>query len=464
MLSSQTAVHRFSVMEIEGVSNIEQHRDHKRTDHNMSLLLKYLHRRSEKKWANRVALAQTTADLWKLFERRVPPVVREYFRGAADDEITLKGNVRAFQQSMTTARGALKFDSLDIRTKVVNQELQVPWFVAPVGSLRSLWPKAEVIASRVAGETGTVCCLSTLTGTRMEEVAAVSPGKCWFQLYLCGGREVAMRGIHRAKQAGFSGLILTIDTAVSGNRAVHARMRPTAALQSFAGLSLLQRLRLLQEKLRLSPQMLTHLSWLLSYWADGGMMQFVNIEIDDKGTPMAYADIGSQLSSSAVTWNDLGWIKGAWGDKPLIVKGVHNAEDAKRAEDSGASAVVWSNHGGRQEDRVPPTLHIIAEEMPKMAGSKMDFVMDGGIRNGKDVLIALSHGVKAVGLGRVSVAGLGAGGYVGMKRAFELIRTEFERSMRLVGVQSVEEIRENGRELRRQNLLDGNSCLPDFVF
>ena len=298
----------------------------------------------------------------------------------------------------------------------------------------------------------------------MEEVVAASTGKCWFQLYLCGGREVATRGIHRAKQAGFSGLILTIDTAVAGNRVVHTRMRPTAALQSFKGLSLGQRLGLLREQLRLSPQMLTHLSWLFSYWADGGLMQFVNIHMDEKGNPMPFTDIGTQLAASAVTWDDLVWIKEAWGDGPLIVKGVHNAEDARRAEDSGASAVIWSNHGGRQEDRVPPTLHIVAEEMPKMARSKMDFMMDGGVRNGKDVLIALSYGVKAVGLGRAYVAGLGAGGYAGMKRTFEIICAEFERSMRLVGVRSIDEIREHGAAIRRRNLLIGDSCLPEFVF
>jgi L-lactate dehydrogenase (cytochrome) len=428
------------------------------------MLLEYLHRRNEKKWATRVADAQTTADLWKLFARRVPPIVGEYFRGAADNEITLRANVQAFQQAMTTARGALKFNSLDLGTTVANHELRVPWFIAPVGSLRSIWPKAETIAAKVAGECGTVCALSTLTGTPMEEVAAASAGKCWFQLYLCGGREVATRGIHRAKRAGFTGLILTIDTAVAGNRAVHARMRPTAALQSFKGLRFGQRLGVLRERLRLLPQMLTHLSWLFSYWADGGMMQFVNVQMDDKGTPMPYTDIGTQLATSAVTWDDLGWIKEAWGDRPLIVKGVHNADDAKRAEDCGASAVIWSNHGGRQEDRVPPTLHMVAEEMPKMGRSKMDFMMDGGIRNGKDILIALSYGVKAVGLGRAYVAGLGAGGYAGMRRAIEILRAELERSMRLVGVRSVGEIREQGSAIRRQNLLNGDSWLPDFIF
>jgi L-lactate dehydrogenase (cytochrome) len=430
----------------------------------MKTLLDYIDRRSEKKCTRRVAEAQTTADLWMLFDQRVPTIVGEYFRGGADSEITLRGNVVAFQQAMTTAWGAIKIDSLDLHTTVANLEMAVPWFVAPVGSLRTLWPKAEAIAAKVAGEFGTVMALSTLTGTPMEEVRAASSGNCWFQLYLCGGRDVATRGIERAKRAGFSGLILTIDTGVAGNRAAHAKMRPSAALGSFNGLTIAQRSALLHAKLKLLPQMLTHASWLCSHWADGGMMQFVNIEMDSHGTPMPYADIGTQLAASAVTWKDIGWIKAAWGDGPLIVKGVHNADDAKRAEDSGASAVIWSNHGGRQEDRVPPTLHMVAEEMPKMAHSKLDFMMDGGIRNGKDVLIALSYGLKAVGLGRVCVAGLGAGGYVGMRRAFEIIHSELERCMRLVGVRSVDEIRERGTEIRRNNLLITAACLPKFVF
>lgn len=430
----------------------------------MKPLLQFLHRRSETKWATRVADAQTTDDLWRLFNQRVPRVVGEYFRGGADGEITLRGNVRAFQQAMTTAMGAIKFDTLDLRTTVVDHQLDVPWFIAPVGSLRTLWPKAENLAAQVAGEFGTIMALSTLTGTPMEEVRRSSKGSCWFQLYLCGGREVAERGILRAKSAGFSALILTVDTGVAGNRVAHARMKPTAALGSYRGLSIRQRIALLRAQLQVAPQMATHLSWLLSHWSDGGMMEFVNVQMDEQGTPMPYADIGKQLGASAVTWNDLRWIKELWGDAPLIVKGIHNAEDAKRAEENGASAIIWSNHGGRQEDRVPPTLHIVAQEMPKMGGSGLDFMMDGGVRNGKDVLLALSYGLRAVGLGRVTAAGLGAGGYAGMRRAFEIIDSEFQRSMRLVGVRTVEEIRERGAELRRESLLVGDDHLPKFVF
>lgn len=408
--------------------------------------------------------ALTTNDLWQLMERRVPPIVSEYFRGAADAEITRRGNVRAFQQAVTTAHGALSFPSLDMSTQLMGHELAVPWFIAPVGSLRTLYPMADAIASRVAGEFGTVMAQSTLSGTPMEDVTAASKGDCWFQLYLCGGRDTAIRGIERAKKAGFTALILTIDTGVSGLRAGHAYMKPLEVNKSFKGLSIAEMIELAARKLSVAPQMITRLPWLLSHWQDGGMMQFVNV-IDEHGDTMPYTDIGSQLAASAVTWDDLKWIKEAWGDdKPLIVKGVHCAYDARKAEEMGASGVVWSNHGGRQQDRVPPVLHIVAEEMPKVGDTQLDFMMDGGIRNGTDILIALSYGLKGVGIGRVTAAGLGAGGYEGLTRAFEILKSDLDRAMRLVGVQTVAEIRERGAELRRENQLLGDGHLPPIIF
>lgn len=412
----------------------------------------------------KIADALTTEDLWKLMLGRVPPIVSEYFRGGADSETTMRANVRAFQQSQTTAYGALKFPNLDMSTTVVGQRLDVPWFISPVGSLRSLYPKADAVASRVAGEYGTVMALSTLSGTSLEEVSAASKGTCWFQLYLCGGRETALRGIARAKKAGFKGLILTMDTGVSGMRAMHARMKPMEAVAPFKGLGLMEMIELALRKISLAPQMLPRLPWLIRHFRDGGLIQFVNV-IDEKGEPMPYTDIGTQLAASAVTWDDLKWIKEAWGNEhPLIVKGIHCAYDARKAEEMGATGVVWSNHGGRQQDRVPPSLHMVAKEMPLVGDTRLDFMMDGGIRNGTDILIALSYGLKAVGIGRVTAGGIGAGGHAGLTRAFEILSSDLDRAMRLVGVQSVEEIRSRGAEIRRESLLAGDSHLPPFEF
>ena len=376
----------------------------------------------------------------------------------------MRGNVRAFQQTQVTAYGAQKFSELDMATTVVGQKLDVPWFISPVGSLRSLYPKADAVASRVAGEYGTVMSLSTLSGTSIEEVSEASQGACWFQLYLCGGRETALRAIARAKNAGFKGLILTMDTGVSGMRTMHARMKPMQAVASFEGLGFEEMLKVALKKISLAPQILPRLPWLIDHYRDGGLIKFVNV-IDADGNPMPYTDIGSQLAASAVTWEDLKWIKNAWGEEhPLIVKGIHCAHDARKAEEMGATGVVWSNHGGRQQDRVPPSLHIVEKEMPLVGDTKLDFMMDGGVRNGTDILVALSYGLKAVGIGRVTVGGVGAGGYLGLQRAFEILSSDLDRAMRLVGVKSVKEIRTLGSELRRKSLLVGDSYLPPFEF
>ena len=411
----------------------------------------------------KIADALTTADLWKLMRKRVPPIVTEYFRGGADDETTLRGNVKAFQQAVTTAYGALSFPDIDMSTTAVNHKMSVPWYISPVGSLRALYPMADAVASKVAGEFGTIMAQSTLSGTPMEAVTAASQKECWFQLYLCGGRDTALRGIDRARNAGFTALMLTVDTGVSGLRALHAKMKPMQVTASFQGLSLGEMIQAAGHRLRVAPQMIPRLPWLWDHFRDGGLMQFVNV-IDNDGQPMPYADIGTQLAASAVTWDDLKWIKEAWGDKPLIIKGVHCAYDAQKAEEMGATAVIWSNHGGRQQDRVPPALHIVAQEMPLVGDTQLDFLMDGGVRNGTDVLIALTYGLKAVGLGRVTAAGIGAGGHAGLTRAFEILKSDLDRAMRLVGVQSVAEIHERGAELRRECLLQGDNHLPPFVF
>ena len=406
----------------------------------------------------------TTEEIWCRMQRRVPPVVSEYFRGGADAEITLHANVRAFQQSFVNAEGATHFEAVDTSTTVLDHRIQLPWYITPVGSLRTLYPKAEAVAAKVAGQFGTVMGLSTLSGTPMEEVAQASSNSCWFQLYLCGGRETALRGIARAKKAGFTALVLTIDTSVSGQRLVHARMKPLEAMRSWEGLTLQQKLQSLRRIISLAPQMLPRLNWLLDFYADHGVMEFVNI-IDAEGKPMPFTDIGSQLAESAITWSDLEWIKQAWGsDQPLIVKGVHCAEDAQRAEDCGANGVVWSNHGGRQMDRVQPTLHMVRNEMPKLKDSKLEFLMDGGIRNGTDIFIALTYGIRAVGIGRAMAAGIGSGGETGLRRVFEILKADLVRAMQLTGVDSIGQIQEAGASLRRDNQLHGNDYLPPFVY
>jgi len=168
-------------------------------------------------------------------------------------------------------------------------------------------------------------------------------------------------------------------------------------------------------------------------------MEFPNIVLDD-GSNMHYSDIGSQLKQSAVTWDDIGWIREAWCDGPLVIKGIHNLEDARLAEAHGAQAIVISNHGGRQLDRVWPTLRMLQDIAPELKGSSMNILLDGGVRSGADVAIALATGADAVLVGRAQAYGVGAAGEAGVARMFEILRTELDDTLRQLGCSSARDL------------------------
>ena len=398
----------------------------------LSLLQSHLqraHAKSIKRWGREADKCVTVDHLRQVMEKRVPPIVREYYRGGADNEITLRDNIEAFQRERFKPRSAIRLNAVEMRTEILGHTIDLPVIAGPIGSPRMLWPRGEAVAAKAVGEAGTICTLSTLTGTDLEEVRAASKGPCWYQLYLVGGEEVAARGIERAKKAGYSALVLTIDTAVSGNRAQHEWM---GASQAINGTPF--------QKLKFGPQMISHLSWLKSFYADGGMMKFRNVILDN-GEPMPYADVGAQLRASVVTWEHLPWIRDLWGkDKPIIIKGVQCFEDAQLAVEHGVDAIVISNHGGRQMDRVYPTLYMLKDIASKLKGSEMTILLDGGIRSGADVVIALAYGADAVLVGRAYIYGLGAGGEAGVRKVFTILKKEIEDTMRLLGCASIHDL------------------------
>lgn len=326
---------------------------------------------------------------------------------------------------MWLPRSAVVHPNVELGTTVLGEPLALPVILAPVGSSRMFWPRGEAAAAAAAGEAGTIYTLSTLSGTRMEEVREASAGACWYQLYLCGGREVALQAIARAKACGFSALVVTIDTPVAGMRERDVR---NGAAELIA--------RRLPDVLPFLPQVLLKPGWLLDFWRDGGMMSFPNVMLAEG--PMQYADIAAQLAAAAVSWDDLAWIAEAW-DGPLVVKGVHSADDARQAVANGADAVVVSNHGGRQLDGVAPTLTVLPEVL-EAVGGQVDVLLDGGVRRGSDVAKALALGAKAVLVGRAYAFGLAAAGGEGVSRALEILRTELERTLKLLGCPSVHEL------------------------
>jgi L-lactate dehydrogenase (cytochrome) len=366
----------------------------------------------------------TIADLRERARRRLPRFVFDYIDGGAEAERTLGENVRAFDRVLLRPRSAVATYSCDLSTSVLGQRIAMPVMCAPVGSCRLFWPRGEEQAARAAGLAGTIYTLSTLSGCRLEDVKAATSGPAWYQLYLLGGRDAALSAIARARAAGYAALVVTIDTPVSGLRERDWRNGTK---------------ELLARNLSSVPylgQILARPRWLLDYYRDGGLMSFPNVVLPTGAMP--YADVTAALEQSMVSWADFRWIRDAWGG-PVVAKGAHTADDARKALDHGADAVVVSNHGGRQLDGVAATLQVLPEIVAAV-GTRTEVLFDSGIRRGSDVVKALALGARAVLVGRAYAYGLGAGGEAGVSRALEILRTDIVRTLKLLGCGAVTEL------------------------
>jgi isopentenyl diphosphate isomerase/L-lactate dehydrogenase-like FMN-dependent dehydrogenase len=374
--------------------------------------------------ANRVDSPQVVniADLRVLAKRRLPRVAFDYIDGGADGEVTLRENCRVFDDVLFRPKNAVAIPSCDLRTNVLGHDLALPFILAPVGSSRMFYPRGEVVAAHAAGEAGTAYTLSTLSGCRVDEVKAGTRGPVWYQVYLCGGRDIATAAIERAKACGCSALVVTVDTAVAGLRERDFRNGTKELLT-----------RNFWTMLPFVHQFLARPQWLAAFLRDGGLMTFPNVVLPDG--PMKYADVGAALEQSTVCWADLRWIRDLWKG-PLVIKGVLIADDARRSLDQGADAIVVSNHGGRQLDSVYPTLRALPEVVAAVNG-RAEVLLDGGIRRGSDIVKALCLGARAVLIGRAYAYGLAAGGGAGVNRAIQILRNDLVRTLKLLGCSSV---------------------------
>ncbi|MBI3049421.1 MAG: alpha-hydroxy-acid oxidizing protein [Acidobacteria bacterium] len=365
----------------------------------------------------------TIADLRRLAERRLPRVVFDYIDGGAEAEVTLGENCRAFDLVTFRPRHAVAVPAPDLKATVLGTPLALPFLLAPVGSSRLFYPRGEEAAAAAGGAAGTAYILSSLSGCALEDVKRATRGPAWYQLYLVGGRDAARAAIARARAAGFSALVVTIDTPVAGLR--ERDVRNGARELAKGGVAMMPHLR----------QLLARPRWLIDFLRDGGLMSFPNIIPGGGNGPLPYLEVTTALEQTTVTWDDLGWIRQAW-DGPLVVKGALTACDARRAVDEGAEAVVVSNHGGRQLDGVSATLRALPEVVGAVDG-RAEVLMDGGIRRGSDVIKALCLGARAVLIGRAYAYGLGAAGGPGVARAIEILRGDIVRTLKLLGCPSV---------------------------
>jgi isopentenyl diphosphate isomerase/L-lactate dehydrogenase-like FMN-dependent dehydrogenase len=370
--------------------------------------------------------AVNIADLRRMARSNLPNLVFDYLDGGAEDEITLRANCSVFEQLTFRPRNAVVLPQLDLRTKVLGMDFSFPAILAPVGYSRMMHRDGEVAAAAAAGAAGTGYILSTISGHRMENVKAATTGPAWYQLYLVGGREASLASIARARAAGFSALVVTVDTAVAGMRERDYRN----GMKSLMGKNPLA-------KIPYFPELLAHPTWLFHFLMDGGLRPSPNIVIPGKG-PLPLQDVATALAQSSISWDDFKWIREAWKGR-FIVKGVMIADDARRAVDLGASAIVVSNHGGRQLDSVSSSLRALPEIVAAVKG-QTEILVDGGIRRGGDIVKALCLGARAVLIGRAYAYGLAAAGQPGVARAIQILRADVERTMRLLGCPSLAEL------------------------
>jgi isopentenyl diphosphate isomerase/L-lactate dehydrogenase-like FMN-dependent dehydrogenase len=366
------------------------------------------------------------ADLRALAERRLPKAVFDYLDGGAEDEVTLRKNRDTFDEVTFRPRHAVSVPHCDLRTRVLGFDLSFPVLLAPVGYSCLMYRQGEVAAARAAGAARTAYILSTISGSKMEDVRAASTGPVFYQLYLLGNRQISEAAIERARVAGFDALVVTIDTPVAGMRERDLRN----GVKELLGKSMWAKIPFLL-------QVLKRPGWLMRFLLDGGVPDLANVVIPGRG-PMPLIDVSAALAEAAVTWEDLRWIRQVW-PKPIVVKGVLTAEDARRAVDEGAAAIVVSNHGGRQLDGVPASLQVLPEIL-SAANGHAEVLMDGGVRRGSDIVKAICMGARAVLCGRAYAYGLAAAGEAGVTGALEILRADVDRTVKLLGCLSVDRL------------------------
>ena len=378
---------------------------------------------------SQLSKALNIEDLRELARRRTPKIVFNYIDGGAEGEWTLRENRRAFDAVTFRPRQAVAEPTCDLRTRVLGAELSMPLLLAPVGYLRVMHPGGEVAAARAASKAGIGVILSTVSGHPLEDVKAASTGEVWYQLYLTGGRAAAESAMRRAMDVGYRVLVITIDSAVIGFRERESRDGMEQMLRGS-----------LRSKAPFVPQIVTRPRWLARFLLDGGLPDMPNIVTPERGV-LRVRDSHTAMKREAFTWRDMPWIRALWKG-PIVIKGILSREDARRSLEFGASAVVVSNHGGRQLDCVPASLQVLPAIVEEVR-DRAQVLLDSGIRRGSDIVKAICLGARGVLCGRAYAYGLAAAGEAGVTRSLELLRSDMERCLRLLGCPSVNSLNES---------------------
>lgn len=359
-------------------------------------------------------------DLARLARKRLPAGAAGYLDGGGEDEWTLRRNRAAFDEVELIPRVLRDVSQLDTRTTVLGTPMRLPIILSPVGAPRMFHHEGELAVARAARHARLPYGVSTLATQPLEAVAeAAGDSPLWFQLYVWGDRSTARELVQRARSAGYRALLLSVDTTVRSerDRELHRGIElPTPELT----------VRTVLDGAR-------HPAWawhFLTSPAPG----FPNLSMHGPSSRQRMRD----MFDGTVTWKDLEWIRQEW-DRPIALKGVLRAEEARRAADHGVDAVIVSNHGGRQMDHVPATLEVLPD-IADAVGDRLEVLFDSGIRRGADVVTALALGARAVLVGRAHLYGLAAAGEAGVRHAIDILGEELRMSMALCGAAALSDI------------------------
>jgi L-lactate dehydrogenase (cytochrome) len=375
----------------------------------------------------RLARAASIVDLRELARRRAPRAVFDYTDGAAGQEVALRRSRQAYARLEFLPQVLRNVAAVDTSTTILGRPSSAPLVFAPTGFTRMMHTEGERAVARVAARTGIPYALSTMGTTSIEALAAAAPdGRRWFQLYLWRDRTASRDFVTRARDCGYEALMLTVDTPVPGPRLRDVRngltIPPSLTLATFA------------EGIR-------HPAW----WFDlltTEALEFASLHRFE-GT---VADLVARMFDPTATREDLAWLRSAW-DGPLIVKGIQTVADARAVVESGADAIVVSNHGGRQLDRAPTPLEVLPAVVDAVGG-RAEVYVDGGVLSGGDIVAAVALGARAVLVGRAYLYGLMAGGERGVQRASDLLMQEAAGTMALLGVSRVADLSRDHVRLR----------------
>jgi L-lactate dehydrogenase (cytochrome) len=369
-----------------------------------------------------IARCNNLMDFRRVARRRLPEPVFHYLDGGADDEISLQRNTAAFADYELLPSQLSDVSDVDLRSTLFGQDVAWPVMIAPTGASKLFHAEGETAVARAAEKFGMVYSLSTLSTATIEEVAAAAAGPKAFQLYVFKDRGLTDDWLRRCSEAGYVALQLTVDTPVAGNRErdfvygfgapPRSRLRQLASFARHPGWLYRALVRKDLEMVNITSGSEAARNW------QGGIRKYIDEQLE-----------------RSLTWKDVEWLAARWPGA-LVIKGVQTVEDCRKAAESGASAVMLSNHGGRQLESAPAPVDCIAAVADALR-DRLEIICDGGIRRGNHVVKALALGATACSIGRGYLYALAAGGQGGVERALTLLRAEVARTMALTGCNAV---------------------------